>query len=103
MNISIGNDHAGPKYKKEIILFLEKKGYSVINHGTNNDQSVDYPDFIHPVAHDVSSKKADFGIIICGSGNGAAMTANKHPKIRAALCWNKELVKLASSTIMQTF
>ena len=76
MNISIGNDHAGPKYKKEIILFLEKKGYSVINHGTNNDQSVDYPDFIHPVAHDVSSKKADFGIIICGSGNGAAMTAN---------------------------
>ena len=53
------------------------------------------PDFIHPVAHDVSSKKADFGIIICGSGNGAAMTANKHPKIRAALCWNKELVKLA--------
>ena len=95
MNISIGNDHAGPKYKKEIILFLEKKNYSVINHGTNNDQSVDYPDFIHPVAHDVSSKKADFGIIICGSGNGAAMTANKHPEIRAALCWNKELVKLS--------
>ena len=83
MNISIGNDHAGPKYKKEIILFLEKKGYSVVNHGTNNDQSVDYPDFIHPVAHDVSSKKADFGIIICGSGNGAA------------LCWSEEIAKLA--------
>ena len=72
MNISIGNDHAGPKYKKEIILFLEKIGYSVINHGTNNDQSVDYPDFIHPVAHDVSSKKADFGIIICGMFNALA-------------------------------
>ncbi len=95
MNISIGNDHAGPKYNQKIISLLEKKGYSVINHGTNKDQSVDYPDFIHPVAHDVSSKKADFGIIICGSGNGAAITANKHPKIRAALCWNKELVKLA--------
>ena len=95
MNISIGNDHAGPKYKKEIILFLEKKGYSVINHGTNNDQSVDYPDFIHPVAHDVSSKKADFGIIICGSGNGAAMTANKHKGIRAAICWSEEIASLA--------
>ena len=95
MNISIGNDHAGPKYKNAIISFLEKKGYSVKNHGTNKDESVDYPDFIHPVALDVSNKRAHLGIIICGSGNGAAMTANKHPKIRAALCWNKELVKLA--------
>ena len=95
MNISIGNDHAGPKYKKAIISFLEKKGYSVKNHGTNKDESVDYPDFIHPVAKDVSKKKAHVGIIICGSGNGAAMTANKYPKVRAALCWNKQLVKLA--------
>ena len=95
MNISIGNDHAGPKYKKAIISFLEKKGYSVKNYGTNKEESVDYPDFIHPVAQDISNKKADLGIIICGSGNGAAMTANKHPKARAALCWNKELVKLA--------
>ena len=95
MNISIGNDHVGTKYKKEIILFLEKKGYSVKNHGTNKDESVDYPDFIHPVALDVSNKRVHLGIIICGSGNGAAMTANKHPKVRAALCWNKKLVKLA--------
>ena len=95
MNISIGNDHAGPKYKIAIISFLEKMGYSVKNHGTNKDESVDYPDFIHPVAQDVSNKKAHLGIILCGSGNGAAMTANKHPKVRAALCWNKELVKLA--------
>ena len=95
MKISIGNDHAGPKYKKAIISFLEKKGYSVKNHGTNKDESVDYPDFIHPVAKDVSKKKAHVGIIICGSGNGAAMTANKYPKVRAALCWNKQLVKLA--------
>ena len=95
MIISIGNDHAGVTYKKKIINHFEKKGLKFVNHGTDDEKSVDYPDFIHPVAHDVSSKKADFGIIICGSGNGAAMTANKHPKIRAALCWNKKLVKLA--------
>ena len=95
MNISIGNDHAGPEYKKAIIVFLLKEGHNVKNHGTNNEDSVDYPDFIHPVAKDVSNEDSRLGIIICGSGNGAAMTANKYSKIRAALCWNKELVKLA--------
>lgn len=95
MKVSIGNDHAGPSYKEEIVSFLESKGHVVYNHGTNSQTSVDYPDFIHPVAEDVSSQKADMGIIICGSGNGAAMTANKHKKIRAALCWTDEIVSLA--------
>ena len=95
MKISIGNDHAGPVYKKEIVALLKSLGHSVNNHGTDDEQSVDYADFIHPVADDVSAGKADFGIIICGSGNGAAMTANKHKKIRAALCWNEEIVRLA--------
>lgn len=95
MNISIGNDHAGPVYKKEIVTHLESKGNVVYNHGTDTEDSVDYPDFIHPVAEDVSSKKTEIGIIICGSGNGASMTANKHQDIRAALCWNAEIVSLA--------
>jgi ribose 5-phosphate isomerase B len=95
MNIAIGNDHAGTAYKYEIVKLLESKGYTVENFGTDVESSVDYPDFIHPVANAVEDKKADFGIIICGSGNGAQMTANKHQSIRAALCWNNELVALA--------
>lgn len=93
--IAIGNDHAGTSYKFEIIKFLKEKGYKVVNFGTDETNSVDYPDFIHPVADAVSTKKASFGIIICGSGNGAQMSANKHQKIRAALCWQNELVALA--------
>jgi len=95
MTFSIGNDHAGVDYKEAIVAFLEAKGHSVINHGTDSPNSVDYPDFVHPVAEDVSAGKVDLGIIICGSGNGAAMTANKHQNIRAALCWTKEIVALA--------
>ncbi|MDH3697028.1 MAG: ribose 5-phosphate isomerase B [Flavobacteriaceae bacterium] len=95
MKIAIGNDHAGTDYKLAIIGLLRSKGIDAINHGTDNMESVDYPDFIHPVAKDVVNGRADYGIIICGSGNGAAMTANKHQDIRAALCWNKELVHLA--------
>ena len=95
MTIAIGNDHAGTDYKLAIIGWLRSMGHEVINHGTDGSDSVDYPDFIHPVAENVSSSKADFGIILCGSGNGAAMTANKHQKIRAALCWNAEMVELA--------
>lgn len=95
MKISIGNDHAGTDYKLAIVGLLKSMGYEVINHGTDSSDSVDYPDFIHPVAEDVASGTADYGIVICGSGNGAAMTANKHQSIRAALCWNKELVSLA--------
>ena len=95
MKIAIGNDHAGTDYKLEIVKFLQNKGYTVLNFGTNSNNSVDYPDFIHPVANEVEKGEADFGIIICGSGNGAQMTANKHQDIRAALCWNNELVSLA--------
>ena len=95
MTFSIGNDHAGVAYKEAIIDFLEKNGYQVTNHGTNSEASVDYPDFIHPVALDIENENVDLGIIICGSGNGAAMTANKHQKVRAALCWTKEIVALA--------
>lgn len=95
MTIAIGNDHAGTQYKFEIVKFLEKKGYKVLNFGTDTDESMDYPDTIHPVANAVESGEADFGITLCGSGNGAQMAANKHQGIRAALCWNNELVALA--------
>ncbi|MCF6131445.1 ribose 5-phosphate isomerase B [Flavobacterium wongokense] len=95
MKISIGNDHAGPDYKKAILEFLNQKGHQVLNHGTDTFDSVDYPDFGHPVAIDVESGKADFGVVICGSGNGINMTVNKHQGIRSALCWTKEIAALA--------
>jgi ribose 5-phosphate isomerase B len=94
MTISIGNDHAGTDYKFAIKEQLEAKGYIVNNYGTDTDNSVDYADFVHPVAEDVETNKSDFGILICGSANGVAMTANKHQKIRAGLCWNNEIVEL---------
>ena len=94
MNISIGNDHAGVDYKNYIIDKL-KDNYNIINHGTNNIESVDYPDFAHPVSLDVQNNKSDLGILICGSGNGVAMTANKYKKVRAALCWNEQIAVLA--------
>lgn len=94
MTISIGNDHAGTNYKFAIKKHLETKGYIVNNYGTDTSDSVDYPDFVHPVAKDIVAKKANFGILICGSANGVAMTANKYQEIRAGLCWNKEIVSL---------
>lgn len=95
MKISIGNDHAGTTYKFAVIDYLKSRNIEIINHGTDSEESVDYPDFVHPVARDVEDKKVDFGIIICGSGNGANMTANKHRDIRSALCWTKEITALA--------
>ena len=94
MTISIGNDHAGTEYKQAIVAHLEAKGYTVNNYGTNSNDSVDYPDYVHPVANDVESNKVDFGILICGSGNGVAMTANKHQNVRAGICWIKEITEL---------
>ena len=94
MTISIGNDHAGPEYKFAIINLLKEKGIQVINHGTDSLESVDYPDFVHPVVKDITDKKSDFGILICGSANGVAMTANKYQNIRAGLCWTNEIVEL---------
>jgi ribose 5-phosphate isomerase B len=94
MNISIGNDHAGTDYKFKIIEFLNSKNIKVTNYGTDSDSSVDYPDFVHPVAKDVESKKSVYGILICGSANGVAMTANKYSNIRAGICWSNEIVSL---------
>lgn len=94
MTIAIGNDHAGTIYKFEIINYLKEKGFTILNFGTDTNNSMDYPDAIHPTAEAVESGKAELGIILCGSGNGAQMTANKHQGVRAALCWNNELVAL---------
>ncbi|WP_405400171.1 ribose 5-phosphate isomerase B [Maribacter sp. Asnod2-G09] len=95
MKIAIGNDHAGTEYKLAIIGLLKSIHVEVINYGTDGTDSVDYPDFAHPVALDVENGTADYGILICGSGNGACMTANKQQNVRAALCWTKEITKLA--------
>ena len=94
MNISIGNDHAGTGYKFRIIEFLRSKNIEVTNYGTDAVSSVDYPDFVHPVAKDVVSKKSTYGILICGSANGVSMTANKYANIRAGICWENEIVSL---------
>ena len=95
MKIAIGNDHAGVDVKRKIENYLTEKGYTVINKGYDGKESVDYPDYIHPVSKEVKEKKAQIGIIICGSGNGAAMTANKHKGVRAAVCWSEEIAELA--------
>ncbi|MFK8303041.1 ribose 5-phosphate isomerase B [Capnocytophaga stomatis] len=95
MKIAIGNDHAGPAYKKAIVAYLESQNIEVLNFGTDTFDSVDYPDFGHKVAQAVASKNADLGIVICGSGNGISITANKHQQIRCALCWTKEIAALA--------
>ncbi len=95
MNIAIGCDHAGFKLKERIARRLRRQGHQVQDFGTYSPDSVDYPDFAHPVASAVESGKADFGILICGSGNGVCMTANKHAGIRAALAWKDDLARLA--------
>jgi ribose 5-phosphate isomerase B len=95
MPVVIGADHAGYEYKEAVKKQLEALGWNVEDKGTYSTDSVDYPDFAHPVASDVAGGKAAFGILICGSGNGVCITANKHAGIRAALCWNEELASLA--------
>ncbi len=93
--IAIGADHAGFEYKNAIKIKLEAEGYLVIDKGTYSLDSVDFPDFVHPVAESIEKKEAYQGIIVCGSGNGVAMTANKHQGIRAAIAWNDDLAALA--------
>ncbi|MEM9687102.1 MAG: ribose 5-phosphate isomerase B, partial [Bacteroidota bacterium] len=93
--VAIGNDHAGTEYKLAIMEMLEVMQIVVTDCGTDGISSVDYPDFVHPVAEAIENNAVDFGIILCGSGNGAAITANKHQGVRAALCWSKELTSLA--------
>jgi ribose 5-phosphate isomerase B len=95
MKVAIGCDHAGFDYKATIIRVLKKEGVEVIDKGTYSTDSVDYPDFVHPVANLIESGEADLGVLICGSGNGVSMSANKHSGIRAALCWKDEIASLA--------
>lgn len=95
MKIALGSDHAGVEYKKSIVEHLKTKGFETMDFGPFTEEPVDYPDYIHPVAEAVEKGEADLGITLCGSGNGAAMTANKHQGIRAALCWTPELASLA--------
>ncbi len=93
--IIIANDHAGTELKYELVKYLKTKQEEVLNIGTDTEESVDYPDFIHPLCKKLGKEKNLIGIIICGSGNGVSMVANKYSYIRAALCWNKELAVLA--------
>lgn len=93
--IAIGADHAGFMLKNAVIKTLKEKGYQVADFGTGSPESVDYPDFAHPVAEAVVSGRANLGIVICGSGNGVCMTVNKHAGIRGAIAWNRELAELA--------
>lgn len=95
MVIPIGCDHAGFQLKQEVIRHLEAKGYEVKDFGCFSEESIDYADFAHPVAEMVEENKGMLGILICGSGNGINMTANKHQGIRSALCWQPEIAKLA--------
>lgn len=93
--IAIGADHAGFALKEKLKQWLEKNGHRTRDFGTYSEESVDYPDFAHPVAEAVEKKEFDLGLLVCGSGNGVAMAANKHEGIRAAICWNEELAALA--------
>ncbi|SEW13736.1 ribose 5-phosphate isomerase B [Chitinophaga sp. YR573] len=95
--VAVGSDHAGFEYKEEIISYLEGKGLKVKDVGAFSKDSADYPDFAHPVATLVEREQAAFGILVCGSGNGVAITANKHQGVRAAICWGEELARLARS------
>lgn len=94
-SIAIGSDHAGFKLKNELIVYLVESGFDVQDFGPEGEDSVDYPDYAHPVAESISDGEYDCGILICGSGNGVCMTANKHEGVRAALCWNVEVGQLA--------
>jgi len=94
MKIAIGGDHAGYDYKEKLKAFLIDNDIEVKDVGPFDNLSVDYPDFAHPVAKLVENEEADFGILICGSGNGVAITANKHKGVRAALCWEEEIASL---------
>ena len=95
MKIAIGGDHAGFEYKQKIAQRLSELGYKLKDFGSYSADSVDYPDYVHPVATGVENGEFDLGVLVCGSGNGVAMTANKHDGIRAAICWSELLASLA--------
>jgi len=94
MKVAIGGDHAGYDYKKQMIAFLEKEGHEVKDFGPDSDASVDYPDHVHPLAEAIEKGEQTLGILLCGSANGVAMTANKHQGIRAGIAWEEELAEL---------
>jgi ribose 5-phosphate isomerase B len=95
MKIAVGNDHAGYEIKLVVLKWLKEQGYEIKNFGTDSPDSVDYPDFVHPVADAVEDGEFDLGVLVCGSGQGVSFTANKHQGIRAALCWIPEIAELA--------
>jgi ribose 5-phosphate isomerase B len=95
MKIAIGCDHAAFKLKEALKPYLESKGYTIKDFGCYSEERADYPDFAHPVASGVEKGEFDYGLLMCGSGNGINMTANKHKGIRSALCWNAEIAELA--------
>jgi len=95
MKIAIGSDHAGFALKAKLITILEEEGHHVKDFGCYSQASIDYPDYAHPVANEVENLAVDLGVLICGSGNGISMTANKHQGIRCALCWTPEIASLA--------
>lgn len=93
--IGIGCDHAGFEYKQQLISFIQSLGYVVKDFGTHSTASVDYPDYVHPLCNEIEQGKIDQGVLLCGSANGVAITANKHQQIRAALCWRNDVAELA--------
>lgn len=95
MKIAIGGDHAGFAYKQKLKAFMESLGHTVEDFGPGSEESVDYPDHVHPLATSIEDGTNELGVLICGSANGVAMAANKHQGIRAAICWNKDLAALA--------
>jgi ribose 5-phosphate isomerase B len=95
MKIAIGSDHAGFSLKNKLIQFLKEKGIDIVDKGTYSEESCDYPDYAHAVANSVEQKEVDLGILMCGSGNGITIAANKHQNIRAALAWEEEIAALA--------
>ena len=95
MKIAIGCDHAAFSLKEKLKPYLVSKGYEIKDFGCYSEERADYPDHAHPVANAVESKEFDFGLLMCGSGNGINMTANKHKGIRSALCWSAEIAELA--------
>ncbi|MGL4631101.1 MAG: RpiB/LacA/LacB family sugar-phosphate isomerase [Leadbetterella sp.] len=94
LKVAIAGDHAGFEYKQKILHYLQEKNYQTTDFGPYTNESVDYPDTAHPLAMSVETGEVDFGVLICGSGNGVAITANKHQKVRAGLAWNIEVAQL---------
>ena len=93
--IAIGGDHAGFFYKENLKKYLVSKGHEVTDFGPDSAESADYPDYVHPASEAIEKGDCEFGILICGTGNGVNITANKHQKVRSALCWNTDLAALA--------